>query len=195
MEHPKRILVIDGHPSDKSLCRSLGSAYVDGATMSGFEVRHLVLAHLEFDPILREGFKSGQVLEPDLAQAQQHIQWADHLVFVHPVWWSNMPALLRGFIDRVFLPGFAFKYHTQGILWDKLLKGKSARVIFTLDTPLWIYRLFLGAPSEKALVKGVLRFCGVGPVKSSGFGPIRRSPEEKRRHWLEQVRRLGQGGN
>jgi putative NADPH-quinone reductase len=190
MSEPRRILVLDGHPSDRSLCRALGEAYERGARSSGAEVRRTVVAHLVFDPVLRGGYGGEQPLEPDLVRAQEDIAWADHLVFVHPVWWSDLPALLKGFVDRVFLPGFAFKYRTSG-LWDKLLRGKSARIVHTQDAPSWYYRFFVGRPSVRALRDGVLGFCGVAPVRLSAFGGVRRSSAARRAAWLARVEELG----
>ena len=114
----KRILLILGTPKRDSLCHALAEAYSNGARGQGHVVRQLPLGELQFDPILREGFGQQQTLEPDLLEAQRQIHWAEHLVFVYPVWWGGVPALLKGFFDRTFLPGFAFKYRNRSQLWD-----------------------------------------------------------------------------
>ena len=194
MSPVQRILVLDGNPNDDSYCRALGEAYQKGGKASGIEVRRIVVGHLSFDPNLGKGFKGGQALEPDLVKAQEDIAWSQHIVIVHPVWWSDLPAVLKGFIDRVFLPGFAFKYHSKGPFWDKLLKGRSGHVIYTQDSPGWYYRLFLGRPTVKSLKKGLLEFCGVSPVRVTAFGPIRNSTPEIRRTWLERVEEMGRRG-
>lgn len=191
MTRPERILVIDGHPNDDSLCRSLGASYEAGALASGAEVRRLVLSRLRFDPILHGGYQFRTELEPDLLQAQRDILWSDHIVIVHPVWWSDVPALLKGFIDRVFLPGFAFRPHENGIFWDKLLRGRSGRILFTQDAPAWYYRWFMGEPSVKMLKKGTLEFCGVAPVRTTAFGPVKGSSEGFRKHCLRKAEALG----
>ncbi len=123
----KRILVILGHPSADSLCAGLAQAYMEGALSAGAEVRLLSVGQLGFDPLLHAGYRGAQPLEPDLQAAQAQIAWAGHLVWVYPTWWGAMPALLKGFIDRVFLPGFAFKHHQGSSRWDKLLAGRSAQ--------------------------------------------------------------------
>lgn len=89
------------------------------------------------------------------------------MVIIHPVWWSNLPALLKGFIDRVFLPGFAFQYRQNGLGWDKLLKGRTGRLIYTQDGPDWYYRWFVGRPSVRALKKGTLGI--LRDLASAGF--------------------------
>ncbi len=106
----KRILVILGHPSSNSFCAALAERYTQSAMRAGHEVRPLFLGSMDFDPVLREGYQQVQPLEADLRNAQADILWAELLVLVYPIWWGGVPALLKGFFDRVFLPGFAFKY-------------------------------------------------------------------------------------
>lgn len=194
MDSKRRILILDGHPRSDSLCRALGEAYERGARSAGFEVRRLVLADLGFDPIMRGGEGKPVELEADLVAAQDEIRKARHLVFVHPVWWSDLPALLKGFLDRAFLPGFAFAYRKGNPLPEKLLKGRSARILYTMDGPTWFYRWFQGAPGLKSLSVGTLGLCGVGPVKSTAFTPVRSSTVEIRRRWLEKAQALGAKG-
>ena len=109
----KNILVILGHPDTDSFCGALCKAYIDSAKKHGSEVRQLHLGELKFDPVLWKGYNKIQELEPDLVNAQELIQWSNHIVFVYPNWWGAMPALMKGFFDRVFLPGFAFKYREE----------------------------------------------------------------------------------
>ena len=184
----RRILVIDAHPRAGSLGAAIADTYAEAAAALGAAVSRLTLRALTFDPLLREGYASPQALEPDLVQAQEQILAAQHLVFVYPVWWGTYPALLKGFLDRVLLPGFAFKYHTGGQGWDKLLEGRSARVLCTMDWPPFAYHLLLGAPTLKALGRATLAFCGVKPVRFTDIGPVRPSTPEQRAAWLERVR-------
>ena len=106
----KRVLVILGHPATNSFCGALADSYSEGANAAGNEVQFISLGSLSFDPILHNGYNTIQELELDLVAAKEAITWAQHIVFVYPIWWGAMPALLKGFIDRIFLPGFAFKY-------------------------------------------------------------------------------------
>lgn len=147
----KKILVIDGHPNKDSLCYSLAQAYADGAKSAGAEVKTLRIIDLHFDPILRYGYQKRMDLEPDLLAALELLHWADHMVWVHPVWWSGLPALVKGFLDRLFLPGLTYKTIPNSYRFEKLLKGKTAHIIATLDQPGWFYRLFFKAPSEHQL--------------------------------------------
>ncbi|MGV2450215.1 NAD(P)H-dependent oxidoreductase [Chryseobacterium cucumeris] len=187
----KKIAIINGHPNKDSFNFGVTEAYRLGASETGAEVREIVIRDLNFNPNLQFGYQKRMELEPDLIKAWEIIQWADHLVWVHPVWWGGFPALMKGFIDRLFLPGMAYKYRENSVWWDKLLKGKTAHIITTLDQPGWYYRLFFGRPSVNQLKKSILEYCGVKPVKVTYVGIIRNSKEEQRSQWLSKVRELG----
>lgn len=187
----KRILMILGTPKGSSLCHALAEAYVQGARAQGHVVRQLKLAELKFDPVLHDGYDQGQTLEPDLLEAQRHIHWAEHLVFVYPVWWGGLPALLKGFFDRVFLPGFAFKYRGNSQLWDKLLSGRTADLLVTLDTPPWYFRWLYGAPAHRQMTRTILGFSGIRTRRLAEFAPVRPSSEEQRQGWLRRAEALG----
>lgn len=187
----KKIVIINGHPNKESLNFAFVQAYKKGALQSHAEVREIIIADLIFDPNLKFGYQKRTELEPDLLEAWEKIRWADHLVWIHPVWWGGMPALLKGFIDRLFLPGFAFQYRENSIFWDKLLKGKTARIITTLDQPGWYYRLMYGRPSVNQLKKSILEFCGISPVSISYFGIVKNSKKEERLKWISKVEEMG----
>lgn len=187
----KRILLILGHPDSGSFCGSLSESYGKGAERAGHEVRSLFLGDMEFDPVLHFGYKKIQKLEPDLKKAQSIIKWADHIVFVYPVWWYASPSLLKGFIDRSFLPGFAFNFKKGSFKWDKHLKGKTAEFLITLGSFPIFYKLFLKSPDQQSL-KNVLRFCGFKVKKVSYFGPMMFSTLEKRKKWIKKARQAGE---
>jgi len=188
----KKILIINGHPNRDSFNVGLAEAYKKGAVHSGAEIQEITIADLEFNPNLQFGYQKRMELEPDLIKAWEIIQWADHLVWVHPVWWGGLPAITKGFIDRLFLPGLAFKYRENSVWWDKFLTGKTAHIITTLDQPSWYYRIFYGRPSINQLKKSTLEFCGVKPVKVTYIGVIKNSKEEQRQKWIEKVYSLGE---
>ncbi|MEE6129534.1 NAD(P)H-dependent oxidoreductase [Chryseobacterium arthrosphaerae] len=187
----KKIAIINGHPNKDSFNFGIVDAYKAGARESGAEIKEIAIANLRFDPNLRFGYQKRMELEPDLVRAWEIIQWADHLVWVHPVWWGGLPALTKGFIDRLFLPGFAYQYRKNSVWWDRLLKGKTAHIMTTLDQPGWYYRLMYGRPSVNQLKKSTLEFCGVKPVKVTYIGIIRNSEDEQRNKWLEKAKGLG----
>lgn len=189
----KRILVILGHPSHDSFCGALTERYVQAAKDAGHQVRELRLGSLDFDPILREGYRQVQPLEADLLQAQADITWAEHLTFVYPIWWGAIPALLKGFFDRVFLPGFAFKYRPGKAFPEQLLRGRSADLLVTMDTPAWYYRWVYRMPGLHQMRKTTLAFCGIQPRRTLTFGPILGSTERQRETWLKQAQAIAAG--
>lgn len=190
----KKVLIINGHPDGESFNLALAGAYKKGALESGAEVKEINIRDLQFNPNLQFGYRKRTELEPDLIDAQEKITWAEHIVWVYPVWWASLPAIMKGFIDRVFLPGFAFKKREGSLLWDKLLKGKTSRIICTLDQPAWFYRLINRAPSHKAMKQSTLKFVGLKKVKITAIGPIRLSKPEFRHKWLMRVEGLGKKG-
>jgi putative NADPH-quinone reductase len=187
----KKVLIINGHPNPASFNFGLADAYKAGALQSGAIVEEIVIAKLNFNPNLAFGYQKRMELEPDLIAAWEKIKHADHLVWIHPVWWGGLPAITKGFIDRLFLPGMAFRYRENSLFWDKLLKGKSAHIITTLDQPGWYYWLMFGKPSVNQLKKSVLNFCGISPVKTTYIGIVKTANADKRKKWLEKVYKLG----
>jgi putative NADPH-quinone reductase len=187
----KKILIINGHPNKDAFNFGIATAYKKGAENSGAEVKEIIIADLTFNPNLQFGYQKRTELEPDLLDAWEKIKWADHLVWVHPVWWGGLPAITKGFIDRLFLPGFAFQYRENSVLWDKLLKGKTAHIITTIDQPSWYYWLVYGRPSVNQLKKSTLEFCGVKPVKVTYFANVKTATNELRKKWLDKVVELG----
>ena len=187
----KKILIINGHPNAESFNNGLFEAYKKGARTTGAEIREIVIKDLQFNPNLQFGYQKRTELEPDLLDAWEKIKWADHLVWVHPVWWGGLPAIMKGFIDRLFLPGFVFQNRENSVWWDKLLTGKTGHIITTMDQPGWYYWLVFGQPSINQLKKSTLEFCGIKPVKVTRIGPIKNSTLSWREKWLEKVEKMG----
>lgn len=106
----KNILLIQGHPdsSQRHWCHALEDAYLKGASAAGHEIRRIDVAKLDF-PLLRSQLEwELDALPPALVPAQDAIKWAEHLVLFFPLWLGDMPALLKGFLEQVARPGFAF---------------------------------------------------------------------------------------
>lgn len=186
-----KILIINGHPDKESYNHALAASYKIGALNSGAEVKEIIICDLEFNPNLEFGYRKRTELEPDLLNAQEIIKWADHIVWVYPVWWGSVPAIMKGFIDRVLLPGFAFKKREGSVWWDKYLTGKTSRIICTMDQPTWYYRWLNGQPSHIAMKKLTMNFIGIKYVRITSIGPLRLSKSEFRQKWLKKVEKLG----
>lgn len=188
----KNILLIQAHPDPESYCQALGESYIYGAASGEALFEVINIRELEFNPNLEFGYRKRTNLEPDLLEAWNKIKWADHIVFIHPLWWGGIPAMAKGFFDRLFLPGMAFqKVEGSMVKWDKLLKGKSARIIVTMDQPTWYYRFYYFAPSIRAVKNMTFKFTGIESVRVTAIGPIRLSTEKFRKKWLNKVYNLG----
>ncbi|MFA6158834.1 MAG: NAD(P)H-dependent oxidoreductase [Candidatus Paceibacterota bacterium] len=191
MARTKKIFLLVANPDADSLSTALAQSYADGARAAGHEVRLTQISEMRFDPILHKGYKVIQQYEPDLIKFQEDVRWCEHFVTVFPVWWSDMPASLKGLIDRVWMPGFAFNFR-KGIIpgWYRRLKGRSARVIVTSDThPLMLWILFGG--NINSYVRGALRFSGFAPLRKTWFSGMRKlSPEKAQR----MIRKMGMMG-
>ncbi|MCI4671900.1 MAG: NAD(P)H-dependent oxidoreductase [Bacteroidia bacterium] len=187
----KKILIINGHPDTVSFNYALSEAYRQGAESSGAGISQINIAELDFDPNLKNGYRQRMDLEKDLLEAIEKIKAAEHLVWVFPMWWYGLPALMKGFIDRTFLPGITFAYQEGKPLPKKLLAGKTARIIVTADTPAWYSSLFMRNPAINQLKRGILQFCGIKPVKLTYLAMLRGSSPEVRNRWLAQIHELG----
>jgi len=191
----KRILIIDGHPDAvaEHYLHALSTAYRDGAVAAGHKVRSIIVSELRF-PLLRSQseFESAE-LDESMRRCQADLTWAEHVVILFPLWLGSMPALLKGFFERLLRPGFAFPRDSRG--WTGLLTGRSARIIVTMGMPALWYRWFFRAHSLKSLKRNVLGFCGIGPVRMSLIGNVEGIGTARRGDWLARIQRLGHGGH
>jgi putative NADPH-quinone reductase len=187
----KNVLIINGHPDKQSFNHALSKAYCEGLRKAEASVTLINIADLTFNPNLAYGYRQRIALEPDLEDAVEKIRAAHHLVWVFPMWWYGYPAIMKGFVDRVFLPGITFQPVDKKNFPEKLLKGKSGRIIITADTPGWYDWLLMKSPAINQFKKGTLEFCGVKPVKVTYIAPVKDSSQEFRLHWLRKVNAFG----
>ncbi|TJV72857.1 MAG: NAD(P)H-dependent oxidoreductase [Mesorhizobium sp.] len=192
---PRRILVLVGHPdpSPDRLCRALVAAYAEAAEKAGHSVRKIDLALLDF-PMLRTmpEFEHGTI--PDgLKEAAEAVVWAEHFVFVFPLWLGTVPALLKAFLEQVMRPGTAFSYPAKGEgLAKSLLRGRSARLVVTMGMPAAVYRIWFFSHGIAGMRRGILNFVGIRPVRETLFGMVASASDASRAKWLRQMRRLGE---
>jgi len=188
-----QVLLIQGHPDPAGghLCHALAQAYAEGAREAGYELRTLDVAQLDF-PLLRSQHAwTHEPLPPALAPAQEAIRWADHLVFVFPLWLGGMPALLKGFLEQIAREGFAFAKDAKNPMAGKLLKGRSARLVVTMGMPAAVYRYYFRAHSIKALERNILGFVGIGPIEETLIGMVEAIDDKARVKWFDTLRALG----
>ena len=190
----KRIAIIQGHPdaAGHHLLNAMADAYAEGAISSGHEVRRVEVATLDF-PLLRTqaDFETGE-LPPALVQARDDMRWAEHWVFLFPLWHGTMPALLKAFLEHIFRPGFAMEYREKQFP-RRLLAGRSARIMVTMGMPVMLYRWYFGALGVRAFERSMLSFAGIKPIRESFYG-LTFADEKKRQRWIEEMRGHGTRG-
>jgi len=192
---PRRILIVQGHPDPEQahLCHALADAYAEGAEAAGHQVRRVEIAQLEF-PLLRSQEDFMEHRPPEILRtAQESITWCEHLVLVFPLWLGGAPALVQGFMEQVFRPGFAYRYREKGFP-EMLMKGRSARVVVTMGMPALMYRMWYLSHGVRRLTRSALGFVGFAPIRESQFGMVGSANEAKRRSWLDAMRELGRKG-
>ncbi len=190
----KKILIINGNPAlqRESFSEALCNAYGEAARQAGHEVRTLKIATLDFDPILHEGYHGGQAAEAHIVAARDFVRWAEHAVIVYPLWQFGVPALLKGFCERVFVPDFAYSVTAGNPLQAALLKGRSVRLVQTMGMPAFLYATVFGGHGCKAF-RSLFRFCGFRPVRATLLGMVE-GPDRVRRGHLARIRALGAAG-
>lgn len=187
----KRIAIIQGHPDPAGhhLLNAMAGAYAEAAARAGHEVRRIEVARLDF-PFLRTqaDFETGE-LPPALRQARDDMRWAEHWVFLFPLWHGTMPALLKAFLEHVFRPGFAMEYREKSFP-RRLLAGRSARIVVTMGMPVMLYRWYFGAYGVRSFERSMLGFAGIKPIRESFYG-LTLADDKKRARWIEEMREHG----
>jgi putative NADPH-quinone reductase len=188
-----RILLLQAHPDREArhLAHALAEAYAEGARAGGHEVRVLELAALDIPLLRSQREREQEPVPPSLAAAQQDIAWAEHLVFLFPLWLGDMPALLKAFLEQVARPGFAFGAGARNAFTAKGLRGRSARLVVTMGMPAFVYRWWFAAHAIRSLRRNVLNFVGITPVRSTLIGGAGALAPARAERWFEEMRRLG----
>lgn len=193
-----RTLIVVGHPFPGSLSHAIAERYRAGREAAGVEVDVIDLATLDLsarppsrDALVARDAAELAALDPGMQDLIARLRAAEHLVIVHPVWWGSAPAVLHAFIERTFLPGVAYELGTSVLGWRPRLRGRSARLIRTMDVPAWYDRLRYGASSERSLGRAVLWFSGIAPTRVTTLDRVAGSPPERIAAFLDRVERLG----
>lgn len=185
-------LIIYAHPNKDSLNHSIKEKVLEQLNKNNHQVEVRDLYKLGFNPIVTmddmNGWYTGKV-SSDVAKEQQYILWADIITSIYPIWWAGLPAMMKGYIDRVFSYGFAFKY-TEGVQ-QGLLNGKKAVIINTQGKSLEEYE---SIGMDKALKvtsdKCTFEYCGFSVEDHIFFGSANRANAQIVEIWLEQVEKI-----
>jgi len=186
-----RVLVILAHPKPGSFNHAIAAAVRETLEARGHEVIFHDLYAGGFDPLLKPDELSGrEITDPVVAAHCADLARCGGMVFVHPNWWGQPPAILKGWIDRVVRPGVAYEFLEgdagEGIP-QGLLSGKKALVLNTSDTPPEREREIFGDPLESTWMKCVFDFCGITDRARKTYGIIVTSTAEERKTWLDDV--------
>lgn len=189
-KNKKNILIINANPKINSFGESLSKEYAKGAKEVGNKIKTLNLKELKLERHLKDTHETAPKLSNDLLEARKLLSWADHLVFVYPIWWGSAPAILKEFFETLFTSGFAYQYSQDKKIPVGLMGGKSARIIATMDSPKIYFKLF-GELDFKLMKKYIFNFCGIKPVKKSYFGSVKMSTEGTRNSWAYDAYEIG----
>lgn len=193
MARPRNILVIDGHPDpDRArFVHALAQAYAAGAREAGHAVEIIEVARLGVQSLAgNQDFLSGKP-PAVIRDCQQKLTAAGHVVILFPLWLGDMPGQLKLFLEQLLRPGFAFGAARGRGLPQRLLKGRSARIVVTMGMPAFFYRWYYRAHSVKNLRRNILAFCGIEPARTTLVGMVESLRDAQRAQWLEKMRKLG----
>jgi putative NADPH-quinone reductase len=184
-------LIIYAHPWPGSYNHAILDAVKSGLHRANISCTVIDLNEERFDPVLAVSelaeYVDGVVKDPVLREYQRKIAAASLLFFIFPIWWGTIPAILKGFMDRVFTKDWAFTIRPSGALKGKMHFIRSATVISTMNAPGFFYKFFMGNSLRHVFIKGFLNTCGIRKVKWFNLTRVVYVPAEKRKRWLAQI--------
>ena len=187
-----RVAIVFNHPYEGSYCNAILESVKQGLYRAGHEIDVIHLDQDKFNPVMTAedllAFRNKKSIDPQALDYIQRIKAADHLVFIFPIWWELMPALMKGFIDKVIFPGETYDYTNSGYGMITLLDNlKSATVITTMNTPAIMYKFMYGNAIKKSLIRGTLKKSGIKNVKWLSLNMVKASSSAKRAKWLKKI--------
>lgn len=186
-----RVAIIFNHPYEGSYCNAILETVSKGLHKANHEIDLIHLDNDQFNPVMTssdlKAFRDKSPVDPKVLEYKEKLEKADHLIFIFPIWWELMPAMTKGFIDKVIFPGVAYDYTNKENTRMKPLfnKIKGVTVITTMNTPKLLYRLFFGNAIKKALILGTFWKIGYKNRKWISFNNVKKVSQEKRIKWLE----------
>lgn len=187
-----RTLIVFNHPYEGSYCNAILNSVEKGLSRAGHEIDLIYLDKEDFNPVMTSddllAFIDREPIDPKVLEYKSRLEKADHLVFIFPIWWELMPALTKGFIDKVLFPGVAYQYKENGLGMKPLLNNlKRVSVITTMNTPGVMYRFLFGNAIKKSLLRGTFWKMGYKNRKWISLNMVKMVSEEKRKKWLEKI--------
>lgn len=193
-----KTLIIYNHPHEGSFCSAIRDAVISGLDVGGHEYKVIDLDKDRFDPVMREKDLSAFVqasrnpekeiegLDPLIQVYVNKMRWAERIVMIFPIWWMTMPAMTKGFIDKVIFPGLVYKME-GGKLVSQLSRLKQVVVITTMNTPAAIYESTFNNSIEGSLIKGTFNQIGIHDIRWISLNMVKQVGDEKRWLWLDEI--------
>ena len=193
-----KTLIVYNHPYEGSFCNAILKAVQRGLKKGGHTCKVINLDKDNFDPVMRakdlkafaelgRGIESALMnLDPTVFRYKKKLEWADHIVMIFPIWWMSMPAMMKGFVDKVIFPGVAYEMD-NGRLVSRLASLKQVTVISTMNTPADIYRDMFGNSLEGSLIKGTFNQIGIHDAEWISFNMVKQVGTEVREQWLADL--------
>ncbi|MEI6575824.1 MAG: NAD(P)H-dependent oxidoreductase [Bacteroidota bacterium] len=185
-------LLVLAHPSERSFCHEILKTFEEELHSINHNYRIRDLYQLDFDPVLRPsdlGSLKAGIIPATISEEQEHILWADVLVFIYPIWWTGMPAIMKGYVDKVFSSGFAYSYndnHPKGLLFDK-----KALILNTQGyTKEYYDKIGMTEALRKTTDEGIFDFCGIKVIDHKFFGDVPNMEAGMKELYLDEVRAL-----
>lgn len=195
-----KVSIIFNHPYEGSYCNAILNAVTTGLTKAGHKVDLMHLDRDNFDPVMRAkdlhafakakhgGENIYKDIDPQVMNYKERLMQAEHLIFIFPVWWELMPAMTKGFIDKVIFPGISYDYAKSGLkMISKFKKLKSTTIITTQNTPAWLYRVFFGNALKYALLRGTFWKIGFPKRRWINLSMVKFVSDKKRERWLANL--------
>lgn len=185
-----KYLIITSHPYTGSFNAAAAKTIEQTAADRGHKVSTIDLVRDGFNPVMTaddlKAWSQMQSVDPMVKTYQAQIEQADIIVFVFPVWWGAMPAVLKGFCDKVLLPGWAYRHGDNGEMIGQLT-GKQAIVITTMETPVEVFNSYFHNPVEGAFIKDTLMICGLEIARFEQIDNIVSGGQERAKTKLKEI--------
>ncbi|WP_192349984.1 NAD(P)H-dependent oxidoreductase [Algoriphagus sp. Y33] len=188
-----KVAIVFNHPYEGSFCNAILNSVMTGLRLSNHEVDLIHLDKDNFNPVMSsadlKAFRDKKPVDPMVLEYKTRLEQVDHLIFIFPIWWELMPAMTKGFIDKVIFPGVAYDYVNDSStkmkpLWNKV---KGVTMITTMNTPGFLYWGIFGNAIQKALMRGTFWKLGYKNRKWISFNMVKMVPSEKRIKWLNNI--------
>ncbi len=186
-----KTVIVFNHPYERSFCNAILNSVSCGLKKGNHEVDVIHLDKEGFNPVMStedlKGFKENRAVDPKVLEYKRRIETADHLIFIFPIWWELMPAMTKGFIDKVIFPGVAYNYTEKGFMKKNFLKLSGITLITTMNTPSFFYRIIFGNAIKKAVLFGTFWKMGYKNRKWIKLSMVKFVSDEKRKKWLLRI--------